>query len=66
MILAGLIAWELGAPPNIGLPIILDNLNLTNTLKAGQTYHAVIGRKGLHGNRDLRLLNQDNKHPLWI
>ena len=66
IILAGLIAWELGAPPNIELPIILDDTDLTNALKAGQTYHAVVGSRALHGHRDLRLLHFENRHPLWL
>jgi hypothetical protein len=66
MILAGLIAWELGAPPNRELPILMDDANLTGEIHSGRTYNAVIGRRSEHGHRDLRVLHQDNKHPLWI
>jgi hypothetical protein len=66
MLLAGLIAWELGAPPRTQLPIQLDNADLTVTLKAGQTYHAIIGRKDRHGHRDLRILHQAGQQPLWL
>lgn len=66
MLFAGLIAWELGAPPRAELPIRLDDPDLTATLKAGETYHAVVGKRGLHGHRDLRILHHDGKQPLWI
>lgn len=66
MLLAGLIAWELGAPPHTGLPIRLDDPDLTETLKAGETYHAVVGRRELHGHRDLRILHQNGEQPLWV
>ena len=66
VLLAGLIAWELGAPPRTELPIQLDDPDLTATLKAGETYHAVVGRRDLHGHRDLRILHHDGKQPLWI
>jgi hypothetical protein len=66
MFLAGLIAWELGAPPRIELPIRLDNPDLTVTLKAGETYHAVVGLHKFHGHRDLRVLHQNGKQPLWL
>ena len=38
----------------------------TATLKAGETYHAVVGQRKLHGHRDLRILHHDGKQPLWI
>jgi len=66
MLLAGLIAWELGAPPRTELPIRVDDPDLTATLKAGETYHAVVGRRDRHGHRDLRILHRDGKQPLWI
>ena len=66
MLLAGLIAWELGAPPRTALPIRQDDADLAHTLKAGETYHAVVGRRDLHGHRDLRILHQNGEHPLWL
>ena len=66
MLLAGLIAWEMGAPPRTALPIQLDEADLTNTLKAGQTYSAVVGRRDRHGHRDLRVLHQHGEQPFWI
>lgn len=66
MILAGLIAWELGAPPNSVLPIHIDDDNLSGVMNSGQTFHAVVGKRAEHGHRDLRFLHQDNKHPLWL
>jgi hypothetical protein len=66
VLLAGLIAWELGAPPRAELPIRLDDPDLTATLKGGETYHNVVGRRELHGHRDLRILHHDGKQPLWI
>lgn len=66
VLLAGLIAWELGAPPRTELPIHLDDLDLTHTLKSGETYHAVIGRRDLHGHRDLRVLGREGKSPQWV
>jgi hypothetical protein len=66
ILLAGLIAWELGAPPHAQLPIRLDDPDLTGTLKGGETYHALVGRRELHGHRDLRILHQSGKQPLWI
>jgi hypothetical protein len=66
VLLAGLIAWELGAPPRTELPIRLDDADLTATLKAGETYHAVVGRRELHGHRDLRVLHQNGEQPLWL
>lgn len=66
MLLAGLIAWELGAPPRTGLPIQLDDPNLTLTLKSGQTYSAIVGRRDRHGHRDLRVLHQNGDQPIWI
>ena len=64
--LAGLIAWELGAPPRTDLPIRLDDPDLTVTLKGGEAYHAVVGRRALHGHRDLRILHRNGEQPLWI
>lgn len=66
MLLAGLIAWELGAPPRTTLPIQLDDPDLTTTLRSGETYHAVIGRRDLHGHRDLRILHHNGEGPLWL
>lgn len=66
MLLAGLIAWELGAPPRVELPIRLDDADLTTTLKSGEAYHAVVGRRDLHGHRDLRSLHRNGQEPLWI
>ena len=66
MILAGLIAWELGAPPSLELPIYLDDADLSNITNSGQTFHALVGRRSEHGRRDLRFLHQENKHPLWL
>jgi hypothetical protein len=66
MLLAGLIAWELHAPPRTSLPIRLDGEDLIETLASGETYHAVMGRQDLHGHRDLRILLQDGTGPLWI
>lgn len=66
VLFAGLIAWELGAPPRTALPIWLDDPDLTATLKAGETYHAIVGLRELHGHRDLRVLHQDGKQPRWL
>ena len=66
VLLAGLIAWELGAPPRMELPIRLDDPDLTATLNAGETYHAIAGRRELHGHRDLRILQNNGERPLWI
>lgn len=66
MLFAGLIAWELGAPPNTELHIWLDEEDLTATLKAGETYHEVVGLRGRHAHRDLRILHREGKPPLWI
>lgn len=66
MLLAGLIAWELNAPPRAELPIYLDDPDLTATLKAGTTYHGVLGRRELHGHRDLRVLHHEAKGPTWL
>ncbi len=65
-LLAGLIAWELGAPPRAELPVRLDEPDLAATLKAGETYHAVVGLRELHGHRDLRVLHQNGEQPLWL
>lgn len=65
-LLAGLIAWELGAPPRTKLPIRLDGPDLAVTLKAGEMYHAVVGLRKLHGHRDLRVLHQNGEQPLWL
>ncbi len=66
MILAGLIAWELDAPPHLELPIYLDDADLTNMIKSGQIFSAVVGRHAQHAQRDLRFLHQESKHPLWL
>lgn len=66
MLLAGLIAWELGAPPNAELHIRLDDSDLSGTLKAGETFHEVVGLHALHAHRDLRVLHKEGKPPLWI
>lgn len=66
MLLAGFIAWELDTPPGKALPIHLGDADLGETLRAGQTYHAVVGRKDLHGHRDLRVLQREHHPPIWI
>jgi hypothetical protein len=66
MLLAGLIAWELGAPPRSTLPIHFDDSDLTTTLKAGHTYQAIVGQEDRHGHRDLRILHQNGEQPLWV
>lgn len=66
MLFAGLIAWELDAPPNTDLHIRLDDADLTETLKAGETYHEVVGMRAVHAHRDLRILHREGKSPLWI
>lgn len=66
MLLAGLIAWELNAPPRAKLSIYRDDPDLTATLKAGTTYHGVFGRRELHGHRDLRVLHHEAKGPTWL
>ena len=66
MLLAGIIAWELSAPPRTQLPIYLDAADLGQTLKAGETYHGVMGRRDLHRRRDLRILHREAKEPLWV
>jgi hypothetical protein len=66
MLLAGLIAYELNAPPRTPLPIRLDESGLVETLESGGTYHAVVGRRDLHGHRDLRILLREGKEPLWV
>ncbi len=66
MLLAGLVAWELNAPPRMRLPMRLDSSGLLETLKAGETYDGVMGRRDLHAHRDLRVLHRDGKEPLWI
>lgn len=66
MLLAGLIAWELSAPPRTALPIRLDGPDLMATLRSGETYQAVVGRRSLHGHRDLRVLQQEGRNPIWL
>ena len=66
VLMAGLIAWELNAPPRTPLPNALDSVDLTATLRAGTTYHAVMGRRDLHARRDLRILHRERKEPLWV
>jgi len=66
MLLAGLIAWELNAPPRTALPISLDDADLTSTLKGDAKYHGVVGRRDLHGRRDLRVLQRAGEQPQWI
>ena len=70
MILAGLIAWELGAPPNLALPIFMQDNDLSGVMnvvnESGHTFHAVVGKRSEHGHRDLRFLHQETKHPLWF
>lgn len=66
MLLAGLIAWELNTPPRTILPIRLDDHNLTQTSKQGATYQGVVGRRDLHGHRDLRFLQQNGQGVLWV
>jgi len=66
MLFAGLIAWELSAPPNTDLHIWLDEEDLTATLKTGKTYHEIVGLRSLHAHRDLRILHREGESPLWI
>ena len=66
MVLAGLIAWELHAPPHSELPIQLDDPDLTESLVSELKYHAVVGLRSLHGHRDLRILHREGKEPLWL
>lgn len=66
MVLAGLIAWELHAPPHSELPIQLDDPDLTKSLVPELMYHAVVGLRSLHGHRDLRILHREGKEPLWL
>lgn len=66
LILAGLIAWELDAPPNKELPISLEDDNLSGVINSNQVFQAVVGLHSMHAHRDLRFLHQDNKHPLWL
>ena len=42
MLLAGLIAWELSAPPRTALPIRLDDADPAHTIKTEETYHASV------------------------
>ena len=66
LLLAGLIAWELHAPPRTRLPLFLDDADLSATLARAEKYHAVVGRRDLHGRRDLRVLHAAGEHPLWL
>ena len=66
LLLAGLIAWELHAPPRTVLPITLDDAGLSATLASEIKYHAVVERRDLHGHRDLRILHAAGEHPLWL
>lgn len=66
MLLAGLIAWELGAPPQTALPIRLDSADLAGILDSKETYHAVAGRRDLHGRHDLRFLQRELHPPFWL
>ncbi len=66
MLFAGLVAWELGAPPNQSLPISLDGPDLAGTLQAGRTYDDVVGVAALHRHRDLSLLHKKREDPRWI
>ncbi len=66
MLLAGLIAWELGAPPRLELPIRLADADLSVALKADQTYSTIVGCRNLHAHRDLRILHQKGEQPVWI
>lgn len=65
MFFAGLLAWELNAPPRHDLSIYLDP-NLERVLRSERTYHQVVGRRNLHGHRALQLLHNDGQDPLWI
>jgi len=66
MLFAGLIAWELDAPPGSTLPIRMDDDGLSATLRSGEVYDNVIGLKSIHGHRDLRILHKSESHPIWI
>lgn len=65
MLFAGLLAWELNAPPRHDLLIYLDP-DLERVLRSERTYHQVVGRRDLHGHRALQLLHNDGQDPLWI
>jgi hypothetical protein len=65
MLFAGLLAWELNAPPGQALPIYLDP-ELTDTLHGEQTYHQLVARRDLHGHRALTFLHNSGSEPLWI
>lgn len=65
MLFAGLLAWELNAPPRHDLPIYLDP-DLERVLRSERTYHQVVGSRNLHGHRALQLLHNDGQDPLWI
>jgi hypothetical protein len=65
MLFAGLLAWELHAPPRQALPIHLDPA-LAETLHSGQSYRQVVARHDLHGHRALHFLQTANAEPLWI
>jgi len=65
MLFAGLLAWELNAPPRHDLPIYLDP-DLERVLRSERTYHQVVGSRNLHGHRALQLLHNDGQGPLWI
>ncbi|MBN1536874.1 MAG: hypothetical protein JW908_09100 [Anaerolineales bacterium] len=66
MLLAGIIAWELGAPPNTRLPILLEDQTLSSTLQAGRKYDGIVGIHTLHHHRDLRALHKEGKTPVWV
>ena len=66
MLMAGLIAWELGAPPRTQLPIRLDDADLSATLKSGHRYDGTLGKQSLHGHRDLRILLENGGQLLWM
>jgi hypothetical protein len=66
MLLAGLIAWELNAPPRTPLPIHLDQSDLVKTLRSDEIHHAVMGLRDMHSHRDLRILLRGERDPLWV
>ena len=66
MLFAGLLAWELDAPPGQTLPLVKDDGALSKTLDTDRTYHAVVARRDLHGHRALDFLLQNGAGVLWL
>lgn len=66
MLFAGLLAWELDAPPGQRLPLVKDDGALTKTLEADRTYQGVVAQRALHGHRALDFLVQNGAGVLWI